>query len=67
MTLNCAVDITLYPMRLAGTCSRYSKNAINHETSMACQIAELECLRCAYQAIIIIVELKNSDPIDIIY
>src|SRR5438105_212746 len=51
-TLSCASDTPpAKPMRLAGTCSRYSKSAIAQLTSAATyQGLACRCLRCPYQA-----------------
>src|SRR5678815_3711229 len=51
--LSCASDITVKPTRFAGTCSRYSKSAIPHETSAAIHHARPVIVRrWPYQAIV---------------
>src|SRR5262245_38263138 len=51
MILSWASDSTENPTLLAGTCSRYSKSAMPHETSAAIhQGLACRCLRCPYHA-----------------
>src|SRR5689334_24499170 len=51
MIFSCDTDITVWPIRFAGTCSRYSNNATPQLTSAATNHGfELSSLRCAYQA-----------------
>src|SRR6185369_1623671 len=51
MILSCPSDSTVYPIRLAGTCSRYSNSAMPQLASAATHQAR-PCMlrRCAYQA-----------------
>src|SRR5215213_631770 len=49
--LSCASDSTLYPMRLAGTCSRYSNRAMPQLTTAARYHGRsARFWRCAYHA-----------------
>jgi hypothetical protein len=51
MILSCASDSAVKPMRLAGTCSRYSKSAMPHDTSAAIHHGlPARFLRCPYHA-----------------
>ena len=50
-SLRWAREYSLWPIRLAGTCSKYSKKAMPQEISAAIHHGRsLRCLRCAYQA-----------------
>src|SRR5689334_8429792 len=51
MIFSCASDSVVKPIRLPGTCSRYSKSAIPHETSAAIhQGFDCRCFRWPYHA-----------------
>src|SRR5678816_1833534 len=51
MILSCASDSAVNPMRLAGTCNRYSKSAMPHDTSAANHHGLPErFFRCPYHA-----------------
>src|SRR5690606_29736848 len=51
MILSCGIVKIVKPMRLAGTCSRYSNSAIPQLTSAAVyQGEDARFLRCPYQA-----------------
>src|SRR5688572_3211678 len=63
MIFSCASDSSVKPMRLAGTCSRYSKSAMPQLTSAAIHHGFAESSRrCAYQAKVMkMLEATSSD------
>src|SRR5690242_20560048 len=57
-------DIVVYPMRLAGTWTRYSNSAIPHDTSAATiHGLSRRSLRCAYQAMVMKTFDTTSRPL----
>src|SRR5690554_7421911 len=64
--LSCAIDITVYPIRLAGTCNKYSNSAIPQLINAAItQGLWFNVFKWAYQAKVINTLLHINKPTEI--